>query len=154
MEEKEARRLGLELMETAEAVYLTTVDSEGFPQTRAMMNLRNKRQFGALAEAFEGHGEDFLTYFSTNTSSAKMSQINAKPKVSVYFCNPGKFHGLMLGGNIEVVADQELKREIWQDGWEIYYPDGVDSPEYTILRLLPTFAKGWSGEGPFGFKLK
>jgi hypothetical protein len=32
MEEKEARQLGLELMETAEAVYVTTIDSEGFPQ--------------------------------------------------------------------------------------------------------------------------
>jgi general stress protein 26 len=82
-----------------------------------------------------------------------MSQINANPKVSVYFCNPGKFHGLMLGGKIEVVKDADLKKQIWQDGWEIYYPGGVDDPEYTILRLLPAFAKGWYKEGPFEFEL-
>jgi general stress protein 26 len=83
-----------------------------------------------------------------------MAQIRANPKVSVYFCNPSQFHGLMLGGEIEVVTDAELKKQIWQDGWEIYYPGGADDPEYTILRLLPAFAKGWSGKGPFGFKLK
>lgn len=154
MEEKEARQFGLELMETAEAVYVTTIDSDGFPQTRAMMNLRNKKQFGALAKLFEGHREDFLIYLSTNASSPKMDQIRANPKVSVYFCNPGEFHGLMFGGNIEVITDQELKKQIWQDGWEIYYPGGVDDPGYTILSLSPTSAKGWSGEGPFAFKLK
>ena len=154
MAEKEARQLGLEPMETAEAVYLTTIDSDGFPQTRAMVNLRNKKQFGALAKVFEGHREDFLIYLSTNNSSPKMGQIRANSKVSLYFCNPGEFHGLMLRGNIEVVTDQEIKRQIWQDGWEIYHAGGVDDPEYTILRLLPTFAKGWSGQGPFGFKLK
>jgi general stress protein 26 len=118
-----------------------------------MLNLRNKKQFGALAKLFEGHTADFITYLTTNTSSPKMSQISANPKVSVYFCNPGKFHGLMLGGNVEVVTDRELRKEMWQEGWKMYYPGGVDDPEYTILRLLPAFAKGWSGEGPFGFDI-
>ena len=154
MEEKEAKRLGLELMEIAEAAYVTTIDSDGFPQTRAMMNLRNKKQFGALAKVFEEHREDFLVYFTTSVSSAKVQQITANPVVSVYYCNPSKFHGLMLGGEIQVVTDSELKKQIWQEGWEMYYAGGVDDPEYTILRLLPTFAKGWSGEGPFGFELK
>jgi general stress protein 26 len=140
-------------MERVEAAYLTTVDAMGYPRTRAMLNLRNKRQWGALAPAFEGHEEDLLLYFTTNTSSLKIGQIKANPRVSVYFCDPGQFHGLMLGGDIEIVTDQNLKRGIWQDSWTVYYPLGRDDPDYTILRLAPGFAEGWLGQGRFGFEL-
>ncbi len=153
MDEREARRWALALVETADATYLTTMDRDGFPQTRAMLNLRNKRQWPTLSEVFQGHEKDFLLYFSTNTSSAKVAQIKANPKVSAYFCNPAAFHGLMLAGTIELVADQTLKRRIWQEGWEVYYPRGVNDPDYTLLRLLPAVTKGWTGQGPFAFDL-
>jgi general stress protein 26 len=154
MEEKEIKRLCLELMETAEAAYLATIDRDGFPHTRAMVNLRNAEQYPGLVEMFSKHDEDFLIYLATSATSAKMDQIRANAKVSVYFCNPSQFHGLMLGWNIEIVTGQELKKKIWQEGWEIYWPSGVDGPEYTVLRLLPDMAKGWLKEGPFELKLK
>jgi len=153
MDESEARRFGLALMEKAETAYLTTVGPNGFPQVRAMLNLRNRMLWPALAVVFDGHQRDLLMYFSTNTSSAKVAQIKANPKVSVYFCDPAHFQGLMLAGTIEIITDSQLKRQIWQDGWEVYYPGGVNDPDYTLLRLLPTLAKGWNGERPFGFTL-
>ena len=153
MDKRETRQWALMLMETADAAYLTTIDGDGFPQTRAMLNLRNRRQWPALVEVFQGHESDLLLYFSTNTSSAKMTQIRANPKVSVYFCRPGEFHGLMLTGTIEIVTDRPLKRRLWQAGWERYYPHGVDDPDYTLLRLVPAVAKGWNGAGPLGFDL-
>jgi len=153
MEGREQREWALRLMERVEAAYLTTVDAMGYPRTRAMLNLRNKRQWGALSPVFEGHGEDLLLYFTTNTSSLKINQIKANPRVSVYFCDPGQFHGLMLGGDIEIVTDHNLKRRIWQEGWEAYYPLGRDDPDYTILRLTPVLAEGWAGPGRFGFEL-
>ena len=154
MEEKEAKRVSLELMKVAEAAYLSTIDSNGFPQTRVMGNLRNAEQYPGLTEIFGEHSDDFLIYLTTSKSSAKMQQIRANPKISVYFCNPDEFHTLMLAGRTEEVADQNLKKQLWQDGWEVYWPDGVDSPEYTVLRLLPDFARGWYKEGAFEFKLK
>ena len=83
-----------------------------------------------------------------------MRQILSNAKVSVYFCDPGKFHGLMLVGKIDIVTDQGLKKQIWQDGWERYYPDGADDPDYTILRLLPAYAKGWDKSAPFEIVFK
>jgi general stress protein 26 len=152
MEEKEVKQECLKLMETAEGAYLSTIDSDGFPQTRVMGNLRNTKQYPGLTGTFRDHSEDFLIYLTTSKSSAKMQQIRANPKMSVYFCNPGQFHGLMLSGTAEIVTDQGLKKQLWQDGWEVYWPGGVDGPEFTILRLLPDFAKGWYKEGPFEFK--
>ena len=150
MNEKELKQECLNLMETADAAYVATIGSDGFPYIRMMSNLRNKEQNPGLAELFEQHKEDFMTYFTTCEATAKVEQIKANPSVSVYYSKPSEFHGMMLAGKIEIVTDTNLKKELWQDGWEMYYPD----KKYTLLRLLPDFAKGWYKEGPFEFKLK
>ncbi len=141
MDEKEARRLALELMERSEAAYLTTIDCDGFPQTRAMFNLRRVEQFPDLSGLFDKHRDDFLIYFTTNTSSSKVDQIKTNPRVSVYYCKPGEWRGLMLGGEIEIITDKKIKEKIWQNGWEMYYPDGAYDPDYTVLCLRPILAK-------------
>ncbi|MHC4274922.1 MAG: pyridoxamine 5'-phosphate oxidase family protein [Planctomycetota bacterium] len=153
MTEEEARQFALGLMETSPAAYLASIDSEGFPQIRAMLNLMNHRQYPKLAELFTSDRDGLVVYFTTNTSSEKMRQMEANPKVAVYFCHPEKYHGLMLRGSVEIVSDQRLKHDIWHDGWEQYYPEGPDDPDYTILRLAPTLAKGWHGEGRFEFRV-
>lgn len=150
MEEKELKQECLKLMETADAAYLATIDSNGFPQIRVMANLRNKEQSPGLAEVFAKHNEDFLIYLTTCESTSKVKQIKANPKASVYYCKLKESLGLMLAGQIEVITDENLKKELWQDWWLDYYPD----KKYTLLCLLPYFAKGWFKEGPFEFKLK
>ncbi len=154
MEEKELKEACLNLMETTDVMYLSTVGSDGFPQMRVMGNLRNKEQCRIAEELFAGHDEDFLIYMLTGHSSDKMKQIRANSKVSVYFCNSAQFHTLLLVGNIEEIGDLDLKKRIWQDEWKIHWPGGPEDPEFIMLKLLPEWAKGWHKEGPFEFKLK
>ncbi|MHC4463511.1 MAG: pyridoxamine 5'-phosphate oxidase family protein [Planctomycetota bacterium] len=154
MEEKEAKRVSLELTEVVQEAYLSTVDGDGFPQTRVMGNLRNKEQCQIAEELFAGHDEDFLIYMLTGHSSDKMQQIRANSKVSVYFCNSAEFHTLLLAGDVEEIDDPELKKQIWQDEWKIHWPGGPEDPEFILLKLLPEWAKGWYKEGAFEFKLK
>ena len=154
MDEKEAKQVSMELMKTAEAACLSTIDDNGFPQTRVMGNLRNTEQYPGLTKLFSELNDDFLTYLTTSKSSAKMQQIRDNPKVSLYFCNCAEFHTLLLVGCAEEVTDQEFKKQLWQDGWEMYWPGGPNSDEYVVLKLLPDFAKGWYKEGAFEFKLK
>jgi general stress protein 26 len=155
MEESEAKQLSLGLMEMSKAAYLTTIDPNGFPHTRAMTNLRNKVQKPHLISLFRDHQRDYLIIFSTNTSSTKVKHVKDNPKVSVYYSRPEKWQGVMFGGQIEIVLDPELKRAIWEDGMERYYPSGYDDPDHTILRLRPQIAKGWNGEKftKFAFKI-
>jgi general stress protein 26 len=151
---EELKMINVGLMEKSKAVYLTTIDNKGYPCTRALINLRNKEQYPSFVELFGKHNNDFLIYFSTNTSSNKIVQIKANPKVSAYYCIPDNFHGMMLSGEIEIVADPEIKNMLWRDGWERYYPEGSDDPDYTVLRLKPNFARGWYNSAPFEFKLR
>ncbi|MDH5482177.1 MAG: pyridoxamine 5'-phosphate oxidase family protein [Candidatus Bathyarchaeota archaeon] len=154
MNENEAKHFSLQLMETAWAVYVTTIDEEGLPNTRAMDNLRSKERFPKLVNLFKTHEDDLWILLSTNTSSAKIEQIEKNPAVSAYYCEPRKFHGVMLNGMIEIAKDSELKKAVWHDYWTKFYPKGVDDPDYTLLSLHPTRAKGWHGEGSFSFTLK
>lgn len=141
MNQKDAVRYALELMDTAEAAYLTTVDDQGFPQTRAMLNLRNSGRYPKLLELFEEHKDDFLVYFTTNTSSQKMRQIAQNPRASVYYAKPSEWQGLMLGGVVSVVTDMNLKKNVWQPAWEMYYHQGPADPDYAVLCMKPAVAK-------------
>ena len=49
----------------------------------------------------------------------------------------------MLSGNIEIVQEQDIRHALWEDGWERYYPQGMDDPDYTVLRLQPGYMAGW-----------
>ncbi len=153
MEEKEIKQACLNLMETADAVYLSTLGDDGFPYTRMMSNLMNRQENPGCAEVLETDKKDFDVYFVTGSSSVKMQQIRANPKVSVYFCNPAEFHTLMLRGQVQEITDKEFKKQLWQDGWEIHWQGGAEDPEFIVLQLSPTFAKGWYKEGPFEFRL-
>ena len=154
MDEKDAKMLSRELLETAEAAFVTTIDPDGFPQTRAMFNLRRKEQFPRLAGLFKDHQDDFLVYFTTNTASPKVGHIKVNPKVSIYYCKPGEFRGLMLSGEMQLVANRDEKEKVWQKGWEMYYPGGVHDPDHTVLRLRPMAAKYYHQLDSFPFNLK
>ena len=141
MEIKEAKKISLELIESSKAAYLTTIDSDGYPITRAMFNLRNKEQFPEFSEFFAKQNNEFVIYITTNTSSSKIDHIKKNPKVSVYYCNPEDFKGIMFGGELEVIEDMELKQEIWLDWWTKYYSEGIEDPDYTLLKLIPKTAR-------------
>ena len=130
-----------QLMAVAEAAYVTTVDGEGFPETRAMFNLRRTADYPALSALFRQHTEDLLVYLATNTSSRKVGHMQRDRKASIYYCQPAEVRGLNLVGFLEVVHDQAIKSHLWQEGWERYYPQGPSDPDYAVLRMRPLSAR-------------
>lgn len=141
MELKEVKKLCLELMESSKAAYLTTINLEGYPITRAMFNLRNKEQFPEFSGLFKQLENKFEIYISTNTSSSKTEHIKKNPKISVYYCEPEDFKGVMFNGDVEIIEDMEIKKQIWLDWWTKYYREGLEDPDYTLLRLKPIEAQ-------------
>ena len=125
------------LIESAPAVFLSTVNSGGFPNTRAMLNLRNKLQFPSLVTFFEPYKETLALFFTTNSFSKKIRELKENPNASAYFCSPENWHGVMLQGRLEIVRDSVVRHRIWQNDWDIYYKGGVDSDDYVVLRFDP-----------------
>ncbi|MFW9851060.1 MAG: pyridoxamine 5'-phosphate oxidase family protein [Candidatus Thorarchaeota archaeon] len=147
------REMALDLIERAKAAFLTTIDADGFPQTRGMFNLRNKESWPKFVSMFDEHHEDFMVLFTTNTSSTKVADIKNNQRVSVYYSIPDESRGLMLGGVIEIVDDDELKKFLWHNGWERYYPGGYNDPDHTVLRLYPTIGRGWNQNHTYQFDI-
>jgi len=102
--------------------YISSVDGEGFPNTKAMLRPRKREGLRVI-------------YFTTNASSMRVAQYLENPKASVYFCDRRFFRGVMLVGTIEVLRDEKHKKMIWQPGDTIYYEHGPDDPDYCVLKF-------------------
>jgi general stress protein 26 len=154
MKVDELKKAAIELMEVADGAYVTTVGADGYPRTRVMFNLRNKTEFPTLAHLFVGHERDLMIYLGTNTSSAKTNEIRENPKGCVYFADCPHFVGMMFAGDLEIVEDPKVRRALWVEGWERYYPAGPDDPDYTVLRLFPKFVCGWYRSSRIDFQVE
>lgn len=89
--------------------FIASVDAKGFPNMKAML----------MPRKIEGS----CFYFTTNTSSMRVTQYRENPKASIYFFNKGRFRyeGVMFIGTMEVLEDMETKKEIWRVGDTMFY---------------------------------
>ena len=110
------------MADQAKTVFLSYIDSQGFPATRAMLPPREREGIRVF-------------WFSTNTSSQKVSAFRENPKGSVYFVDRRFFRGASLSGAVEVLEDPESKERLWRMGDAMYYPRGVTDPDYCVLKL-------------------
>jgi general stress protein 26 len=110
------------LIDAAGVSIVSSVDEDGFPNTKAMLPPRKR----------EGVKE---FYFTTNTSSMRVGQYAKNPKACLYFYDKRFFRGIMLVGTMKVLTDQKTKEMIWQEGDTAYYPQGVTDPDYCVLKF-------------------
>ena len=110
------------MADKAKAVYLSYIDSRGFPTTRAMLAPREREGIRVF-------------WFSTNTSSQKVAAFRRNPKGSIYFVDRLFFRGVSLSGNVEVLEDPESKERLWRRGDTMYYSRGVTDPDYCVLKF-------------------
>ena len=121
--------------------YISSVDQDGFPWTKAMLKPRKREGIKAF-------------YFTTNTFSIRVAQYKANPKASIYFCDAKGFKGMMLRGTMEVLTDAASKEMIWHDGDEQYYPGGVTDPNYCVLKFTATDGRFYSDFYPRSFVIE
>ena len=107
--------------ETSKTAYVASVNEDGYPQIKAMLVLE--------------HDSIQTQYFSTNLSSGRARQFLKNPKSSIYYCNEAEFKGALFTGKIEVCTDHDTKAFLWRDGFEMYYPKGVDDEDYCVFRF-------------------
>lgn len=115
------------MIDKAGISFISYVDEEGFPITKAMLKPRERNGIKEL-------------WFSTNTSSNKVRYFRENSKASVYFMDRRFFRGVSLIGTVEILETSEAKERIWQKGDEMYYKEGVTDPDYCVLKF--TAVKG------------
>lgn len=124
---KDAEKTVGKMIDKSSTSYISYVDDEGYPITKAMLKPREREGIKTI-------------YFSTNTSSNKVKYFRQNSKASVYFVDRRFFRGVSLVGTVEVLETQEAKERIWQKGDTLYYKEGVTDPDYCVLKF--TAVKG------------
>lgn len=119
------------LIDKAGHAFISYIDNDGFPVTKAMLAPRERTGIGTF-------------YFSTNTSSNKVRFFRENPKCSLYFMNKRFYQGVSLLGTVELLEDEESKKRIWRAGDSLYYPQGVTDPDYCVLRITVTKGRYYS----------
>jgi general stress protein 26 len=137
--EKAARAAGLKLMNKSKICMLGTQGADGFVNIRAVLNLKHR----GLKQI----------WFSTNTSSQKVSQIQKDNRVCVYYTNENSFEGLMLTGTIQILQDPKSRKMLWSEGAEVYYPLGVNDPDYSVLGFSAQKANYYHGLNNIWFNI-
>jgi general stress protein 26 len=128
---KDASKTIGNLIDKQKTVFISSVDSDGFPNTKAMFSPRRREGIKVL-------------YFSTNTSSLRVAQYRQNPKACIYVYDKRFFKGAMLKGTMEVLEDAASKESIWRVTDVQYYHKGVTDPDYCVLRFTATSGRYYS----------
>ncbi|MBN1214402.1 MAG: pyridoxamine 5'-phosphate oxidase family protein [Candidatus Lokiarchaeota archaeon] len=154
IKEQEVKDIVRNIIENAEFVHLGTIDKEGYPNIRLMMNLKDKKRYPEISDIIKHYNEGFVTYLSTNTSSNKIQHIKDIEKASLYYESTSDvWQGVMFLGTIEIVNNIDIKNDLWEESWVMYYPKGLSDPDFTILKFSPHFLKYYAKLNNYCFKL-
>lgn len=110
------------LIDKQSVSFISSVDSIGFPNTKAMLPPRKREGIKTF-------------YFTTNTSSMRVGQYIDNENACIYFCDKRFFRGVMLRGTMEVLKEEAIRQMIWRDGDTMYYPQGINDPDYCVLKF-------------------
>lgn len=119
------------LIEKQGVTYISSIDEDGFPNTKAMLLPRKREGIKVF-------------YFTTNTSSMRVKQYKTDSKACIYFCDRRFFRGIMLKGKMEILEDNLSKEMIWKDGDELYYQKGITDPDYCVLKFTAESGRFYS----------
>lgn len=119
---KDAQKTVGTIADKCKIVYISYIDENGFPVTKAMLRPRERDGIKTF-------------WFSTNTSSNKVGCYRNNPKASIYFVDTRFYRGVSLVGTVEVSETAEDKQRIWRTGDTMYYKKGVTDPDYCVIKF-------------------
>lgn len=108
-----------ELLERCETVVITSVNEEGYPRPVPMSKAQSE---GAST-----------VWLATGRTSLKTKDFAANPKAGLCFQEGG--NSVALTGEVEIIADEETKKEKWQEWFIAHFPKGPTDPEYVLLKF-------------------
>lgn len=104
------------LVSEAETAMLSSIDENGYPRAVIMSNTK--------AESLN------VMYFATGTDSRKVKHYMLNSKAGVAYNE-----GISFIGEIEIIKDDKVKKELWQDWFIKHFPGGETDPNYCILKF-------------------
>ncbi len=89
-------------------------------------------------------------WFVTQQDSPKSDEIRKDPRVSATFQAPRRF--VALSGRAELVDDRKKVEELWQASWKVWFPNGKEDPNITLIKVAVEDAEFWDNAGTKGIR--
>lgn len=119
MATKTLKEKAAEILQRCEVVTLASVNEDGFPRPIPISKIKT---------------ESISTiWMATGTNSVKTKNFQSNPKAGLCFQENG--NSVALTGEVEVVTDEKLKLELWQDWFIAHFPGGPTDPGYVLLKF-------------------
>lgn len=107
----------------------TTLDFEGHLSSRPMGTAKVE--------------DDGSIWFFTNEYSLKSKEISKDNEVLLSYSNPSNNTYMYVNGRAELVDDQARKEAYFVAPIKVWFPDGVEDPNLTLIKVTPKIAEYW-----------
>ncbi|MEU1972334.1 pyridoxamine 5'-phosphate oxidase family protein [Microbacterium sp. NPDC019599] len=130
----EARARMKELVEDIDFTMLTTVDAGGNLVGRPM----STRQMD----------DDGDIWFFASDRSKKADEVEADHDVSLSYIDAKGMRFVSVAGTARIVHDRAKMEALYSPSLDIWFEDGLETPDIALLRVTPVEAEYWEpGEG-------
>lgn len=86
-------------------------------------------------------------WFFSEKNSEKNQAIMADKSVQLFFSHPAKNSYLVVNGEAEIISDKVKIEELWTPAAKIWFKEGKDDPNISIIKVKPTNAYYWDTDG-------
>ncbi|MDG4782852.1 pyridoxamine 5'-phosphate oxidase family protein [Micromonospora sp. WMMD961] len=125
----ESRARITELARAARICMLTTIALDGRQVSRPM---------GLQEIEFDGD-----LWFFAYTDSAKVRQLRVNPEVNVAFSDQKHHAWVSISGTATEGFDRARAEQLWSPLLKAWFPDGLDTPGLTLIKVHATSAEYW-----------
>ena len=87
-----------------------------------------------------------IWFFSEKNSEKNKAIVNDK-NLQLFFSHPGKSSYMVVNGEAEIISDKTKIEELWSPVAKIWFKEGKDDPDISIIKVLPTTAYYWDTDG-------
>ena len=86
-------------------------------------------------------------WFFSEVNSDKNREIKQDKHVQLFFSHPGKSSYLVVNGEAEVIIDKNKTDELWTPFAKIWFKEGKDDHNISIIKVKPSTAYFWDTDG-------
>ncbi len=86
-------------------------------------------------------------WFFSGLDSERNAEIHNNSKVQLFFSDIGNNTFLMANGDASIVLDKAKMEKLWNPLLKVWFKNGVEDPNISLIKFSVSDAKYWDNEG-------
>jgi general stress protein 26 len=86
---------------------------------------------------------DGTLWFFAGLNSAKTEDLQANSEINLNYAKPGSMEFVSVSGTAQISMDRAKMKELWNEMYKAWFPQGLDDPNLCLLRIQVSSAEYW-----------